>query len=226
MNLYHEDPYRKTATTRVRGGFREDANPCCLLADDLFFPQGGGQKGDTGRIVVGGETYVVLNTIKDKYADGLGSLMILDRDLPDRAAGQEAEAILDWERRYRQMRLHSVVHLHHLALAEALGRELGHPRMSDIRDGEASNRYENEPELTPELAERAARIFHDQIRRGAAIKCYADEEHPDLRFWECLGRVIPCGGTHLRDLREIGEVAIKAKFGAGKAGFTFTLAAS
>ncbi|HVJ09955.1 MAG TPA: alanyl-tRNA editing protein, partial [Burkholderiales bacterium] len=68
----------------------------------VFYPMGGGQAGDTGKI----GSWRVLDTRK-------GGDSVLHMLEPDAApqAGMKVQVELDWERRHRLMRLHTAMHL-------------------------------------------------------------------------------------------------------------------
>lgn len=49
------------------------------------------------------------------------------------------------------------------------------------------------------------------------IEMFADPEYSDIRYWQCDGQIIPCGGTHLDSTRFIKTIALKRKSpGKGK----------
>src|SRR5204862_6724332 len=70
----------------------------------VFYPLGGGQAGNTWRIV----TWRVIAKRKGPLPDQV--LHVLEPD-SNPAAGAKVEAQLDWERRHRLMRLHTALHL-------------------------------------------------------------------------------------------------------------------
>ena len=95
--------------------------------------------------------------------------------------------------------------------------------ISNIEDGYAFNCYDNK-EITAEIVERTNAELQKAIAKGAEIKRYADPHKKGFYWWECLGHKIPCGGTHLSDLKEIGEVDIEyAPTKKGKATITIKL---
>ena len=70
----------------------------------VFYPMGGGQAGDTGRI----GNWRVVDTRKGAAADSV--LHLLEPgSVP--ALGAKVDLALDWERRHRLMRLHTALHL-------------------------------------------------------------------------------------------------------------------
>ena len=68
----------------------------------VFYPLGGGQAGDTGRI--GG--WRVLDT-----RNSANSVLHLLEPGAKPSPGEKLEVRIDWERRYRLMRLHTALHL-------------------------------------------------------------------------------------------------------------------
>src|SRR5437660_7200364 len=70
----------------------------------VFYPLGGGQAGDTGRL----GPWRVLDTRKGPTGDSV--LHILEPGAAP-TIGSTLEAQLDWERRHRLMRLHTALHL-------------------------------------------------------------------------------------------------------------------
>ncbi len=107
--LYWADPLRRRFTARVLWR-QEGEHPAVILNRTLFYPTGGGQPHDTGRL--GGAT--VLRVAEE---DGV-ILHYLDH-LP---AGEELEGEIDWPRRWDHMQQHSGQHLLSAAFAELLQR--------------------------------------------------------------------------------------------------------
>src|SRR5918992_3217685 len=70
----------------------------------VFYPLGGGQAGDTGRL----GPWRVLDTRKGSGGDSV--LHILEPGAAP-APGTRLEIQIDWERRHRLMRLHTALHL-------------------------------------------------------------------------------------------------------------------
>ena len=101
--LFREDPYLREATARVTAIIDHDN---VVLDRSIFYPTGGGQAGDTGRLTWDGHEMTVSGT----YASGSGVALVCgSRDLPP--PGAEVRQTLDWEPRYRRMRLHTCLHL-------------------------------------------------------------------------------------------------------------------
>src|ERR1039458_8642300 len=111
--IYHKDPYIRSLKTTIKAAFAEDGRNCIQMEDSIFHPHGGGQKGDKGTLSVAGRVFHVSDTVKDPMSETGEGLLIMQEEVDETLANQPAECELDWEFRYRQMRLHSAVHLHH-----------------------------------------------------------------------------------------------------------------
>ena len=220
--LYHRDPYLAEVETVVSDCFEEDGNRCLAVADCIFHPRGGGQKGDIGTVEVDGQAILVIDTVRDRYSDDGRSLLILRHEGSALDSGKRIQTRIDWNYRYRQMRLHGAVHLHHCMLEKVGGRALPHPVSSEIQDGVAANIYDT-AEVTEELTRQATKEFINMVEAGAAVVTRDDAARDGFRWWECLGYAIPCGGTHLKDVAEIGAVAVTYSRRKGKPRVTIRL---
>ena len=102
--LFRQDAYLKqadaTVTAVVDRGVRLDRS--------IFYPTGGGQPGDTGVLHWDGGEAKVADTVK---ADGNDVLLVLAPDAPKPAVGTQVRCELDWERRYKHMRMHTALHV-------------------------------------------------------------------------------------------------------------------
>lgn len=220
--LYHSDPYLKDSEGAVLASFEEDDGRYYVsLENGIFYPQGGGQKGDRGVLVANGQELVVINTVKDPMSSNGRPLCIL-QSAANLKQGDPVRMRLDWAHRFDQMRLHSIVHLHHCMMEEIAGHALSNPTTSDLNDDRTGyNRYDLE-EITQELAEQASVRMKEKISIGSAIKTIDDPLNVGYRYWESLGFSIPCGGTHLRDISEIGifDTTFSRKKGKPKISFS------
>ncbi len=102
--LFRQDAYLKesdaTVTAVEERGVRLDRS--------IFYPTGGGQPGDTGVLRWNGGESRVIDTVK---ADGNDVLHVLAADAPRPSTGDRVHAVLDWDRRYRHMRMHTALHV-------------------------------------------------------------------------------------------------------------------
>jgi misacylated tRNA(Ala) deacylase len=103
--LYRTDAYARSVQARIVAHTPEGG----LIADPaLFYPQGGGQPGDSGWIDWDGGSLPVATTIKGEAGQ---SVMLAAEPLPAPPVGAEVTLRLDWDRRHRHMRVHTALHL-------------------------------------------------------------------------------------------------------------------
>lgn len=176
------------------------------LESTIFFAFSGGQESDYGTI--GG--YPVISAVKK------GSEIIYT--LPDDhrlGLGQSVRIEIDWERRYRLMRLHFAAEL----VLELFYKAV--PGINKVGAHIAQNKaridFEWPESISPMLqgfADEANRI----IESGLTIQTGFDDSKNERRYWEIEGfSKVPCGGTHVRTTREIGPIRLKRNnIGRGK----------
>ena len=188
------DPYARTHETRVASV----AGPAITVESTIFYAESGGQESDAGTI--GGRR--VLRADKR------------DRDIVytlDDAAGLAADdpvtIAIDWERRYKLMRLHLAAEL----VLELVYRALAGVEKTGAHISADKARIdfawpESIAPLLPVLARDAQALIDAD---HPIISAYSDEA-AERRYWEIEGFArVPCGGTHLRRSGEIGALTLK-----------------
>jgi len=104
--LFREDAYLRTATARVLAVSERGIE----LDRTVFYPLGGGQAGDTGRLLrAPGDALLIADTRKGETPDRVLHLPAPGGPLPQ--PGETVTLEIDWPRRYRLMRLHTALHL-------------------------------------------------------------------------------------------------------------------
>jgi misacylated tRNA(Ala) deacylase len=102
--LFQRDAYLKVCAATVIASHADGI----ILDRTVFYPLGGGQPGDTGLLRLDrGEIQIV-----DSRHGREGQLVhvpVPDSPLPN--VGDEVEAVIDWDRRYAHMRMHTGLHL-------------------------------------------------------------------------------------------------------------------
>src|SRR4051812_2155452 len=104
--LFREDAYLKSCDAIVTAvdekGIRLDRT--------IFYPTGGGQPGDIGRLRAADGTVIeIRDTVKGAAPGEI--VHIPAEGAPAAAPGMAVTAELDWERRHRLMRMHTCLHL-------------------------------------------------------------------------------------------------------------------
>ncbi len=185
----------------------------------VFYPMGGGQPGDTGvlRNAAGAEVHIT----DTRKGDAPGQILhIPESETPALKSGDKVTAAIDWDRRYRLMRMHTCLHL--LCSVVAGGVTGG-----SVRDGSGRLDFDlPEPTLDKEhITSELNRLISEN--RPVRFRWITDEEmasKPELvrtmsvkppsgqgrvRLVEIEGLDLqPCGGTHLASIGEIGKVRV------------------
>ena len=211
--VYVEDAYVRTFEANI---VRADRN---LVALDItaFYPQGGGQVGDTGEI----DTFRVIDTRKVE-----GEVVhFLEKDSPFHV-GQKVRGSLNWERRYKIMRLHSASHIVQYIIQEELGTNFKPTSPGLVDDLKDRTDYSFNEKLELEKLNMIEARANEIIRSGYEIQHYSDKDDPELRYWKIdLFPAMPCGGTHPKNTKEIGKIRLRRgkKPGAGRERVEITL---
>lgn len=214
--LYYEDPYMKEFDAKVL----EINENKVVLDKTCFYPFGGGQVGDTGEI----NGIKVINTEKEveriirveekegfKEEKPIGSkiIHILERE-PDFKVGDVVHGKIDWNRRYRIMRLHSAAHFTYYVVREVFG-ELK-IKGSYVDDKKDRLDFEHEGRLDPEKLKEAESRVNELLAKNLEIKRYKDSKNHELLCWKTESLpMMHCGGTHPKNTKEIGRVRLKRK---------------
>jgi len=200
--LFWKDPYCTEHDTIVSWSQGDQIK----LAETILFAFSGGQESDCGTI----DGLQVRGCRKE----GLDIVYSLDPD-HGLVAGQQVRVELDWERRYRLMRLHFAAEL----VLELFYRELpGVEKVgAHISTDKARLDFAWPESISPRLpafAEQANRI----IAADLEIRTGFDDVACEKRYWEIEGfSRVPCGGTHVHSTGEIGPIRLKRNnIGKGK----------
>ena len=211
--LFRHDPYTKdfeATTVRIQDNI-------VVLDQTCFFPQGGGQVGDTGEISG-------IRVVDTRRNDG-EVFHILEYDSPF-YVGQIVHGRLDWERRYRIMRLHSAAHLVFYAMSEAFGEGCKPASSGLLDDKKDRSDYLFDAPLDREKLARVEERVNQLVTLGLPISHHPKMESRERFLWKIeLFEALACGGTHVRNTREIGRVVVRrgSKPGKGKERIEVTL---
>ncbi|MBL3607876.1 alanyl-tRNA editing protein [Rhodovulum sulfidophilum] len=215
--LYRSDPYLREAAALVTA----HADGGVVLSAPLFYPRGGGQPGDCGRLVWEGGEMVVADTVKGEAG---AELLLAPEGAVLPPVGTELIQQLDWDRRYGHMRVHTALHLLSVviplpvsggAIAAGKGRldfdmpeapedkEALEAALNDLiaRDLPVTEDWITEAELDADPG--LVKTMSVAPPRGAGhvrlVRIGAGAAQVDLQ---------PCGGTHVVRTGEIGPVRI------------------
>jgi Ser-tRNA(Ala) deacylase AlaX len=202
QKLFWADPYQTRLDTYITSVEGSDVT----VAQTIFYAFSGGQESDAGTF----NNQPVLqarkegNNIVYTLADGHGFKV-----------GNPITMVLDWERRYRLMRLHFAAEI----ILELVYQQLNPITKIGAHIAQDKSRIdfewnENISQYFPALTEKANALVDANLD---IISAFSDEQ-TQKRYWEIAGFArVPCGGTHLRRTGEVGRIQLKRKnVGKGK----------
>ena len=221
--LFRDAPYERgcdaTVVSADDTGIRLDRT--------VFYATSGGQPGDTGRLILSDGTAIpITGTIKGETLDDIIHVPADGIDLP--VPGTPVTAEIDWERRYRHMRMHTCLHLLTAVIAAPItGAQLGDEKgridfnLPEMNQDKATIQQRLDALIaadTPvemrwitddELAARPELVKTMSIRppAGAGHVRLIDIDGVDLQ---------PCGGTHVARTGEVGAVTVRKIESKGK----------
>ena len=213
--LFRDDAYLRSCEATVVGADERGIR----LDRTVFYPTGGGQPGDTGVLRrADGGTIAIAEARKGETADEVLHIAAPGSALP--TVGDKVTAEIDWERRYRLMRMHSCLHL---LCAVIPGAVTG----GQISDGKARLDFDVPGEALDKDAISAKLNALIAADHAVTPRWISDEElaaKPELvrtmsvkpptgfgrvRLLDIAGVDLqPCGGTHIKHTAEIGRVEV------------------
>ena len=213
--LFRAEPYTRTCEATVSAADAEAVR----LDRTVFYPEGGGQPGDTGILrTEDGTEIAVTNTRKGETGDDI--LHLIDPDSTPPAPGSRVVAELDWDRRYRHMRMHTCLHLLSAVIdAPVTGGQLSAEK--GRLDFDVDTKLEKaavQDELNAFIARDfpvAARWISDEALAAQpelvkTMRVKPPSGQGRVRVIDVDGIDLqPCGGTHVARTGEIGPVIVR-----------------
>jgi misacylated tRNA(Ala) deacylase len=216
--LFRDDAYLKSCEAMVVAVHGDAIE----LDRTVFYPQGGGQSGDTGTL----GTLRVTDTRKGDSPESV--LHVLDPAAAKPQVGESILATVDWERRYRLMRLHTALHLLCAVVkAPVTGGRIAEDKAHLDFDIEMEKLVKEEIEarvnelITSNLPATAKWITDAELdARPELVKTMSvapPRGEGRVRLLEVAGVDLQaCGGTHVRNTAEIGRLAVARIRSEGK----------
>jgi len=214
--LFREDSYLKSCTATVTA--IDDRG--VQLDQTVFYPVGGGQPGDTGALILAdGSKLRVTNTFKDR--DTGEHIHALEEGATVPSVGDVVTAEIDWDRRYRLMRMHSALHLLCATIDGGVtGGQIGEEKSRlDFDLPDTNINKEAIGQQLNDLVSQAQPMSHrwitdeemaanEDLVRTISVK--PPSRAGKVRLMEIAGGVDlqPCGGTHVANTSEIGELRV------------------
>jgi misacylated tRNA(Ala) deacylase len=192
-----------------------------VLDRTAFYPGGGGQPCDTGRLTIGGLTSPVERVKKQ----GDNALHFLGGDAPLPAIGAAANGQLDWEHRYQLMRTHTAMHILCRVIFREYGASVTGGDMQPLKgrmdfefetmrselvhaiETAVNREVQNAREIRVNILPRAEAFkIPDLIRTKINL---LPEGITQVRTVEIVGLDLQAdGGTHVKNTSEVGRIRV------------------
>ena len=211
--IFEENAYTKKIETEIIEINKE--NNTIELKDTIFYGKSGGQPGDIGEILADGQKIDVIETIKTG-----GDIKNIVENINVLSINQKITARINWDKRYKYMRMHSALHLMCASIPLGVtGGQIGYEKSRlDFNDPEKKINKDELQKKINELMKQDHEIIYEYIDskileskpelvRTMSVK--PPKIDGKLRFVK-IGNIDfqPCGGTHVKSTREIGEIKI------------------
>jgi misacylated tRNA(Ala) deacylase len=212
--LFRDDAYLRDATARVTGIDERGVT----LDRTIFYPQGGGQAGDTGTLVrANGERIAVTDTRKGEAPDSVVHVIAAGSPL---TVGEQVSLAIDWDRRYALMRLHTALHVMScVVVAPVTGGNIAPEKARLDFDIDMSlldaQKIESETNaiIARAIATETVWITDEELDARPELVKTMSVQPPRGSGRVRLLRIPdvdlqPCGGTHVRNIAEIGAIRV------------------
>jgi len=212
-NLFEKDAYLKEFNTKIIKINKEENT--LILEDTAFYAKGGGQPGDIGSLEIGDQKIKVIDTIKN--TDSITNIV---EDIKNAEENNEIIGKINWEKRYKYMRMHTALHLMCSIIPMGVtGGQIGFEKSRlDFNDPEKKIiKEEIEEKLNSLVIENHkisyeyldSKILYEQPEIVRTMSVKPPRINGKLRVVR-IGNIDfqPCGGTHVNSTKEIGKIKI------------------
>lgn len=217
--VYWREMYR-----RDMDAFATDCSESGIILDrTVFYPTGGGQPNDTGKITFNGKTVNIVDVKKSGE-----EVLHIPEGPVEIAPGTKVHCEIDWDRRYSHMRHHSAIHVIDGILAARHGSEAlltggqiyqDHARI-DINMEEFSREFvESLLKECNTFMTEGHRVYQREITREEVLSIpNLSRTQPGRELIRSLEKVRTIviedldeqadGGTHVENTKEIGMISL------------------
>jgi alanyl-tRNA synthetase len=215
--LYYKDQYMKQFDAKVVKTIKREF---VVLDRTCFFPEGGGQPPDTGKITFDGKTAEVVDVQK------VGTVIVHKTKGGVPREDQKVKGAIAWDKRYSLMKNHTATHVIGGAAKRVLGQ---HVWQYGTQKGVESSRLDisHYRRLTLEELQRIESLANEAVLRNIQVDTVwmpRNEAESRYGFRLYQGGAVPgkeirvvragdwdveaCAGTHLKSTGEIGFIKI------------------
>ena len=218
--LYIENSYLK----QFNGKIIEISENKIILNETIFYAKSGGQPGDIGTLNINGKKINIIDTIKDSKNN---IIHISDSNI-ELKIGDEAKGEINWEMRYKHMRMHSALHVLCSVIPYGVtGGQIGFDKSRldfDLKDNQIDK--DEIQENINILMAKEHKIDYQWITLEELDKQPELVRTMSVKPPRITGKIRlvkigdidlqPCGGTHVKNTNEIGRITIQKIENKGK----------
>ena len=217
--IFRDDPYKKECEAKIL----DFGDNWIILDQTVFYAEGGGQLGDTGLIKAGQQEIQIENTVKenDLIKHIFNSKFHFE-------IGDHVTCIIDWDRRYKLMKMHTSLHLLcSLVNAKVTGGSVGDgkgrldfnldfkPNKEELKDN-LNDLIQGNHDIT--ISWISAQELDKNPNLVKTMSVLPPRTNGSIRMVRIGDNIDyqPCGGTHVKNTSEIGLVEINKVENKGK----------
>ncbi len=222
LKLHHEYPFQTECDANVIAVCPEKG---IVLDQTVSYPEMGGQMGDIGILRISGtEGNEEINYFDTQK--GVGRVLLLPdfptipvetpiyhkiapNDFEKFYVGQKVRVILNQERRGKLTISHSGIHLVLMGLEKIYPGIYKAIKGCSIKETGARLDFAVEYKFTIEDVERVQEYVCNAIAMAKEMFVFPHKQENEAWYWQMDHYIIPCGGTHLRNTSNIGDVVLK-----------------
>ena len=217
--IFRDDPYKKACEAKIL----DFGDNWIILDQTVFYAEGGGQLGDTGLIKAGQQEIQIENTVKENDL-----IKHIFNSKFDFEIGDNVTCIIDWDRRYKLMKMHTSLHLLcSLVNAKVTGGSVGDgkgrldfnldfkPNKEELKDN-LNDLIQGNHDIT--ISWISAQELDKNPNLVKTMSVLPPRTNGSIRMVRIGDNIDyqPCGGTHVKNTSEIGLVEINKVENKGK----------
>ena len=213
IKLFEKDSYLTEFKTKIKR-INKDSNQI-ELEETAFYGKSGGQPGDSGVLSCDNTDIEIINTIKFE-----NTILHETNDIKNMYEGLEIKGKINWEERYKYMRMHTTLHL--LCAVIPLGVTGGQIGLEKSRlDFNLKDEKLDKEEIEKKMNEFVNQeidvdyewVSNEVLEKKPELVRTMSVKPPKVEGKIRLVKIgsidlQPCGGTHVKNTREIGHIKI------------------
>ena len=210
--LFIDDPYLKEFKAEI---VNININQI-TLDQTAFYAKSGGQPGDVGQLTINRNTIKIIDTIKDQE----NNIIHIAENNIELAIGEKIQGTINWDKRYKHMRMHSALHLLCSVIPlDVTGGQIGYEKSrldfnaQDYKIEKEEIEYNINSLVKKDHEISYQWITNDELELQPELVRTMSVQPPKIKGKIRLVKIgnvdlQPCGGTHVKSTNEIGEIKI------------------